>query len=151
MNQYHSDDLERVKALLPETVLHIAELIGFPATAALLKAFGGSTFPIGKGLRALGVQRVRLLHEAVGEENALILMKNLGGERVYLPRCDAALRKLRNMAFLQEFDALRNQGTSSLRAMTELCPKYGFSDRFAWELVSMAKSADDMSNQTSLF
>lgn len=42
-------ELEKVKSLLPETVLDIAGLIGFPATALLIKALGGTTIPFGKG------------------------------------------------------------------------------------------------------
>ncbi|MCR9031275.1 hypothetical protein NXA99_22280 [Citrobacter amalonaticus] len=150
MNQYYSEELARVKSLLPEPVLRIAELIGFPATAELLKALGGATFPIGKGLRALGVHRVRLLQNAIGEENTRILMNNFGGESLYLPRCDSALRQLRNQAFLHEFDSLRDQGVSSLLAMTELCPKYGFSDRFAWGLLAQQKEVVS-DKQVSLF
>ncbi len=150
MNRYYSDELEQVKSLLPETVLRIAELIGYPATAELLKTLGGSTFPVGKGIRALGVHRVRLLQSAIGEENTRILMKNFGGEVLYLPRCDSALRQLRNLAFIHEFGLLRNRGVSSLLAMTELCPKYGFSDRFAWGLLAQQKN-NGISTQDSLF
>ncbi|RUR90819.1 hypothetical protein [Pectobacterium polaris] len=60
---------ERVAGLLPEVVLQIADLIGFPATARLLDQFGGTTFPIGKGLRALGTHRAELLRETVGVDN----------------------------------------------------------------------------------
>lgn len=144
-------ELEKVKSLLPETVLDIAGLIGFPATALLIKALGGTTIPFGKGVRAVGARRMGLLRDAVGEENTLILTKHFGGlPPVYLPRCDRALRELRNRSFIVEFEALREQGLSSLRLMTELCPKYGFSDRFGWELLSKFKSAE-MHNQQSLF
>ncbi len=47
-------NLEQVTELLPSAVIQIADLIGFPATEQLLSAFGGTTFPIGKGLRAMG-------------------------------------------------------------------------------------------------
>lgn len=46
-------NLQQVTELLPPVVIQIADLIGFPATERLLSAFGGTTFPIGKGLRAL--------------------------------------------------------------------------------------------------
>lgn len=128
-------DIEQVKALLPESVQQIAELIGYPATTRLLDKLGGTTFPIGKGLRALGSVRATLLRETIGEENAQLLVKHFGGEVLYLPRCDRALRELRNRAFLAEFSKLRDSGVSSLMVMTQLCPKYGFSDRFAWGLV----------------
>ncbi len=133
-------DIEQVKALLPESVQQMAELIGYPATARLLDKLGGTTFPIGKGLRALGAARAALLRETIGEENAQLLVKHFGGEVLYLPRCDRALRELRNRAFLAEFAQLRDSGISSLMVMTQLCPKYGFSDRFAWGLLSSSKS-----------
>lgn len=143
-------NLEQVAELLPESVQQIAELIGYPATVRLLEAFGGTTFPVSKGLRALGATRTALLRQAVGEDNAALLAKNFGGEVLYLPRCDRALRELRNRRFLEEFDALRCQGTSSLMVMTELCPKYGFSDRFAWGLLAEQKNAT-ANQQNSLF
>lgn len=140
MDRYCEADLERVKFLLPEPVLRIAELIGFPAAAQLLKVLGGATFPVGKGIRALGIQRVRMLQDAIGKENARILMNHFGGEVLYLPRCTQALRELRNRRFIDEFNALRGNGVSSVRAMTKLCPKYGFSDRFAWGLLAKQKA-----------
>lgn len=143
-------NLEQVAELLPESVQQIAELIGYPATVRLLEAFGGTTFPVGKGLRALGATRSSLLRQAVGEDNAALLAKNFGGEVLYLPRCDRALCELRNRRFLEEFDALRCQGTSSLMVMTELCPKYGFSDRFAWGLLAEQKNTI-ANQQNSLF
>ena len=143
-------ELEQVKSLLPETVLNIAELIGFPATVELIKALGGTTFPVGKGIRAMGASRARLLKDTVGEDNASILVKHFGGETLYLPRCDRALRELRNRAFLTEFKAMRDTGVPSPRAMTELCPKYGFSDRFAWGLLAQ-KNCSNESKQSNLF
>jgi hypothetical protein len=133
-------DIEQVKALLPESVQQIAELIGYPATVRLLDKLGGTTFPIGKGLRALGAARATLLRETIGDVNAQLLVKHFGGEVLYLPRCDRALRELRNRSFLTEFAQLRDSGVSSLMVMTQLCPKYGFSDRFAWGLVSGSKA-----------
>ncbi|WP_054877345.1 Mor transcription activator family protein [Yersinia wautersii] len=143
-------DIEQVKALLPESVQQIAELIGYPATARLLDKLGGTTFPIGKGLRALGAARATLLRETIGDENAQLLVKHFGGEVLYLPRCDRALRELRNRSFLAEFSRLRALGVSSLMVMTQLCPKYGFSDRFAWGLLAERKTSNN-ELQSSLF
>ncbi|EPY3064535.1 Mor transcription activator family protein [Shigella sonnei] len=143
-------DIEQVKNLLPESVQQIADLIGYPATARLLDVLGGTTFPVGKGLRAMGAARAALLKQTVGEDNARLLVKNFGGEALYLPRCDRALRELRNRAFLNEFHQLRDDGVSSLMVMTQLCPKYGFSDRFAWGLLSKHKNFSN-NNQHCLF
>ncbi|HHL0433577.1 Mor transcription activator family protein [Klebsiella quasipneumoniae subsp. similipneumoniae] len=143
-------NLQQVTELLPPVVIQIADLIGFPATERLLSAFGGTTFPIGKGLRALGAQRAALLRDTIGDHNAQLLFKNFGGFPLYLPRCETALRELRNQRFLAEFDSVRQEGTSSLMAMTLLCPRYGFSDRFGWELLSKRKKSLS-TRQQSLF
>ena len=62
-------NLQQVTELLPPAVIQIADLIGFPATELLLSAFGGTTFPIGKGLRALGANRAALLRDTIGDHN----------------------------------------------------------------------------------
>lgn len=143
-------NLEQVTELLPPAVVQIADLIGFPATEQLLSAFGGTTFPIGKGLRAMGANRAALLRDTIGDEKTHLLIKNFGGEVLYLPRCDRALRELRNRRFLAEFSEVRDQGASSLMAMTLLCPKYGFSDRFGWQLLSNHRQ-NSSSTQQELF
>ncbi|MCX8962155.1 hypothetical protein EHW64_13690 [Erwinia psidii] len=142
-------ELEQARALLPDTVIEIAELIGYPATERLLKALGGTTLPIGKGLKAVGSVRAQLLNDAVGEENAKRLIHHFDKSFIYLPRCDRALRHLRNRAFLDEYAALYAGGKSSLLVMTMLCPKYGFSDRYGWELLQNARRAEH--EQSSLF
>ncbi|WP_405424355.1 Mor transcription activator family protein [Pantoea stewartii] len=134
-------ELEQVKALLPDSVITIAELIGFPATVELLKVLGGTTFPVGKGLRAMGAGRAKLLKETIGEDNARLMTAHFGGEVLYLPRCDRALRELRNRAFLGEFESLKDSGISTPKIMTQLCPKYGFTDRFAWQLIATKKNS----------
>lgn len=144
-------NLEQVTELLPPAVVQIADLIGFPATEQLLSAFGGTTFPIGKGLRAMGANRAALLRDTIGDEKTQLLIKNFGGEVLYLPRCDRALRELRNRRFLTEFSDVRDQGTSSLMAMTLLCPKYGFSDRFGWQLLAQQKNDAISHQQENLF
>lgn len=142
--------LEQVADLLPESVKQIAELIGYPATARLLETFGGCTLPVSKGLWLRDITRLKLLQQAVGEETAALFVKVFGGEVLYLPRCVSALRVLRNRRFFEEFEELRKQGSSSLIAMTMLCPKYGFSDRFAWDVLAEIKAVQD-NQQNSLF
>ncbi|HIE3015334.1 TPA: hypothetical protein ACXLK3_001497 [Klebsiella pneumoniae] len=143
-------NLQQVTELLPPVVIQIADLIGFPATERLLSAFGGTTFPIGKGLRAFGGQRAALLRDTIGDHNTKLLFQKFTGEPLYLPRCERALRELRNVRFLAEFDEVNQSGTSSLMAMTLLCPKYGFSDRTGWHLLAQRKATSEH-NQASLF
>ncbi|HBE9179102.1 TPA: hypothetical protein KNH08_001978 [Serratia fonticola] len=143
-------DIEQVRELLPDSILQIVELIGYPATSALLAKLGGVTFPFYKGLSEHDSARAALLREAIGDENVRILVKHFAGEVLYVPRCDRALRELRNRAFLNEFDELCKSGVSALMVMTRLCPKYGFSDRFAWGLLAENR-AKNPGQQESLF
>lgn len=143
-------DIEQVRELLPDSILQIVELIGYPATSALLAKLGGVTFPFYKGLSEHDSARAALLREAIGDENVRILVKHFAGEVLYVPRCDRALRELRNRAFLNEFDELCKSGVSALMVMTRLCPKYGFSDRFAWGLLADNR-AKKLNSQSSLF
>ena len=131
--------LEDMQDLLPEVVQHIAALIGYPSTLELIRCLGGTTFPIGKGVRSIGVSRINMLKEVVGNENADKIIQHFGGEDLYIPRCSAALAEWRNRQFMVEFNEL-TQHKSARMALTELCPKYGFSDRLAWRLLSRRHS-----------
>ncbi|WP_350312379.1 hypothetical protein OHJ28_13575 [Dickeya fangzhongdai] len=144
-------ELERVAGLLPDVVLQIADLIGFPATARLIERFGGTTFPIGKGIHALGAARAELLRETIGAENATLLSKTFGGDIVYLPRCAAALRELRNQRFMHDLNKMTESGTSITMAMSRLCPEYGFSDRHAWDMIKSTRCSESQQHQQSLF
>ncbi|MEN3258639.1 hypothetical protein AAH678_07520 [Sodalis endosymbiont of Spalangia cameroni] len=103
-------DYAEVQALLPESVQQIAGLIGFPATEALIRHFGGVPFRIGKGLRGAGERRIALLQDVLTPSQVALLMHHFGGEELYIPRCDKAWRAWRNRCFLAELDRLRAQG-----------------------------------------
>ncbi|AXF75274.1 hypothetical protein AV903_02775 [Erwinia tracheiphila] len=113
----------------------IVNLLGVSNAMNLFKHFGGSTFPIGKGIRYLGGQRAKALRSILAANDIKKLQDYFSGEIVYLPRCDRVLREVRNRQFLKEFADMRQQGVSSVMAMTTLCPRHGFSDRYAWQLL----------------
>ncbi|MDW8847856.1 hypothetical protein SD961_18525 [Erwinia sp. MMLR14_017] len=46
-----ADDYQALADYLPETVLQIAGVAGWEATARLINDFGGSQFPVGRGKR----------------------------------------------------------------------------------------------------
>jgi hypothetical protein len=62
----------------------IVRLIGINQAMKLFKAFGGSTFPIGKGIRYLGGARAKALRSILNEEEIQILMDYFQGDIVYL-------------------------------------------------------------------
>ncbi|MEF3141827.1 hypothetical protein J8987_11510 [Klebsiella quasipneumoniae subsp. quasipneumoniae] len=124
---------------LPEAAVEVISQIGLNSAMKLFKNFGGSTFPIGKGLRYLGGTRGKLLQTILTDEEIKKLGWYFSGLPVYLPRCNDLLREFRNREFLREFAIMRHEGTSALVAMMLLCPKYGFSDRTGWLLLKKEK------------
>lgn len=138
--------LEHAAGYLPSVVLDIVALIGFPQTNKLIESFGGTTFRFTDG----GYYYPKL-SELIGVENADTLRRHFKSEHVYIPRCDAALRALRNYQFKSEFDLMvMEENVSARLAMLVLCPKYGFSDRLGWNIIKNLDSNTPF-NQQRLF
>ncbi|KOP31808.1 hypothetical protein AFK69_18930 [Xenorhabdus sp. GDc328] len=134
--------LDQVQQLLPESLRHIASLIGYPATLKLIEVFGGTTFPFGRGKHPRGQHRQTMLIAAIGADAAACLSKHFAGTELYIPNAAAAMREWRNQRFLSEFNQLLTEGDSALMALSKLCPIFGFSDRHAWSLLSKYQQSD---------
>ncbi|HFP9252062.1 TPA: Mor transcription activator family protein [Raoultella ornithinolytica] len=138
---YEKYDDDILNNLPDAAAADIVRLIGINQAMKLFKAFGGSTFPIGKGMRYLGGPRAKALQAILKDEEIKRLMDYFQGDIIYLPRCDRLLREIRNRKFIREFAEMRQQGTSALMAMTHLCPKHGFSDRYGWQLLKKERNS----------
>lgn len=138
--------LEDVAELLPESVQQMVDLVGFPAVEKIITHFGGATFRFTDG-----AYYFPKLKELVGFESAVKLRDVFRGEWLYIPRCQVALRVLRNYRFKAEYDYLtQTQHKSGRMAMLELCPKYQISDRSGWEIVAQVRNPPESDN-LSLF
>ncbi|WP_439258322.1 mor transcription activator family protein [Lonepinella sp. BR2271] len=136
--------LRDVAELLPDVVLEMVDLIGFAQTEKVIRAFGGVSFRFSDG----AVYFPQLV-ELIGRESAVKMREYFRAEHVYIPRCEVALRALRNGQFKAEFDYLTQaEGKSGRQAMLCLCPQFGISDRLGWDIVT--KSVADGS-QLGLF
>lgn len=136
------ENLEDVAELLPETVQQMVDLVGFPAVEKIITNFGGATFRFTDG--AYYFPKLKAL---IGLESAVELREAFRGEWVYIPRCETALRVLRNYRFKADFDCLTQHLNKSGRmAMLELCPKYQLSDRSGWEIVAQVRNPKESSN-----
>lgn len=144
-------NLEEVKDLLPDSVVVIAGLIGFDATAKLIDRLGGRSFPIGKAMSSRGARRLNLLKDTIGEDNANVLSNHFGGAPLYIPRCDKAFREWRNWQFLAEIDRLKSSGISTVEAIETCCSDFGLTDRKAWEILKRLRSERYGRQQGSLF
>ena len=135
-------NLEDVAELLPETVQQMVDLVGFPTVEKIITNFGGATFRFTDG-----VYYFPKLKALIGLESAVKLREAFRGEWVYIPRCETALRVLRNYRFKADFDCLTQHLNKSGRmAMLEHCPKYQLSDRSGWEIVAQVRNPKESSN-----
>lgn len=124
-------ELQEVSGYLPDIVHQMIDVIGFKAVEKVIRNFGGATFCFTDGIHYFPK-----LMELIGRENALKLRRYFNAEQVYIPRCEVALRILRNQRLKSEFDYLTQEKKKSGRmAMLEICPKYQLSDRQAWEII----------------
>lgn len=120
---------------LPESMQQIAEVIGLDGAERLVRAVGGARFKFGKGRH--NTARMKLLRQAVGAADAAKLAAVFGGDELYIPRCSAQLRLVRNRRFRAAFAALTDGGkTSKAMALTELCPQFGLSHRTADKILA---------------
>ena len=134
--------LEDVAELLPESVQQMIDIVGFPAVEKIITHFGGATFKFTDG-----TYYFPKLKELIGMESAVKLREVFRGDGLYIPRCQAALRVLRNYRFKAEYDYLtQTKHTSGRMAMLELCPKYQISDRSGWEIVARVRSPAESDN-----
>ncbi|VEH65471.1 Uncharacterised protein [Rodentibacter pneumotropicus] len=95
---------ERVADCLPEVVLEMVELVGFADMEKIVHQFGGTNFLFSDG-------RVYFpkLKALIGLESAVKLRRYFKSERVYIPRCEVALRLLRNERLKADFDFITRQ------------------------------------------
>ncbi|MEE6045282.1 mor transcription activator family protein, partial [Avibacterium paragallinarum] len=116
---------EDVADCLPPVVLEMVDLVGFDVTEKIIRHFGGVCF-----LFSDGAMYFPKLKSLVGLEHATALRQYFKSEEVYIPRCEVALRTLRNIRLVNDF-LIKTQveGKSGRAAMLELCPKYALSDR----------------------
>jgi hypothetical protein len=128
-------DLERVRSLLPQQIQDIANAIGLPATQRLVEELGGTTWPVAKGVRRLGIIRHEALKEVVGEDAANILAERWGNVPLYIAKCDGPLRRVRDLEINRQFEQAVRDGVSANAVVTELARAYSLSDRRIWEIL----------------
>lgn len=136
-----TDSLETVSDHLPAVVLELVELIGYRDTQSLIERIGGVSFPVGKNVNVVtGARRAGILAAAVPDSALRKITARFGGETLYIPRCSAALRELRNRRFIADYSAMLAAGESGRFALITLCPRYGLSDRHAQRLLARQQS-----------
>lgn len=100
--------------MLPKEAEVMITLIGHEATMALVKAYGGRRLYIPS--KALQKHKLAPL---IGFENLETLSKHYQGERINIPKCDRALKYLRNQKI---------RGAYGPTSMSVLAQTYGLSE-----------------------
>jgi len=128
-------NLEQVKSLLPQQIKDIADAIGLPATQRLVEQLGGTTWTVAKGMRRLGVIRQEALKEIIGENAASIMAERWSNVPMYIPKCDTALRRLRDLEINRQFEQGVREGISANTLVAELARSNDLSDRQIWKIL----------------
>lgn len=125
---------------LPRTARMLAEVIGLPATLALVLAYRGRTLLPPKGLQRPGIIRLAELEEKIGPEAAGKLAAHFR-EPIAIPTCLHAIRMAVHEDIRAEFDRLtRQEGYSARAAVDALAgrPPLFYTDRHVWRILSQA-------------
>lgn len=133
MNEY-AEALYEVAELLPPSVADIVNTIGIEPTLRLVTALGGTSydFPVG----VVDSPRLRVLQDILAPDEIDRLLAVYGGARYYIPRCEAALRELRNRQFRHAVEAMvARDGISQKLAIQQLAQQYDITERWAYEIL----------------
>lgn len=128
-------NIDQVKELLPRQLVEIAEAIGLPATQRLVEELGGTTWTVAKGVRRLGIIRHEALKDIVGEQAAAIMIERWANIPLYIPKCEAAVRRLRDLEINRQFEQGVREGVSANTLVAELARANKLSDRRIWEIL----------------
>lgn len=131
---------------LPRTARMIAEVIGLPATLALVLAYRGRTLVPPRGVQRPGVIRLAELEEHIGAEAAERLGRAFR-EPIAIPTCLNAIRMAVHEDIRAEFDRLTRVERYSARAAVDALagrPPLYYTDRHVWRILSLAGGAGEV-------
>lgn len=127
-----SSQLQYIQALLPESIHEVAEVIGLPETLKLVDRMGGTTFCVPRGKTSIGRATLKRLETKLGSDVAQKLALHFEGQPFYIPRCEVALRRLRDIDICNTFERRIREGETANRAVADLATYYKLSDRRVW-------------------
>lgn len=129
-----AEDFYRVADLLPTAITEMVDVIGMEATLRLVSELGGADFDVPNGRR--DSYRLSVLKAILEEAELDALLAVYGGARIYIPRCEAALRELRNQRFCAHVRTLMDkEHLSQKAAVQKLIAEYGITERWAYEIL----------------
>ena len=137
------DQVKQLQAELPQSIRDMVEVIGFTHALKVVQALGGTTWRIAEGRGKDGEAKRAALADLVGAETEELLHKYYAGDEIYLPRCAALVRKLRNINMHQQFDRDIKQGRTARDSVADLARQHKLSDRQVWDILNLYLSTPE--------
>ena len=131
-----SETLKAYPHLLPMQAQELILQVGLEKTLLLVERLGGVSFPVPHSANKTGEARLFVLTEIVGNAAAETIAKAYGGTKLYIPNCKDALRRVRNIAMVTEFDERRKAGETATEIVFDLTKRYRMADRRIWDIVN---------------
>ncbi|MEF9402678.1 MULTISPECIES: Mor transcription activator family protein [Ralstonia solanacearum species complex] len=110
-------------ALLPPVIRELVDLIGFEATMALVRAFGGLVIWVPKGVQSVG-STYEAISEVIGAEATDLLIRRYGGDRISIARCQQMMTVERWRRIIADFE----RGDSA----AEIARRHRITERAVW-------------------
>lgn len=116
---------------MPSTARDLIDVIGWPATRALIMEYGGAfvAIPLGKNNNAAGAARYEHFVEVIGADCADKLISVYGGDELPIPTCVRAIARARQRRIQARFDA----GAT----VRELCAEFGITQIWVMKVLKM--------------
>lgn len=142
---------EDIAHLLPESFIALMTVAGVEAAFTLLHHYAGMHIPIGKNQTKAG----KVLHAALTEVLEESIVNKIetayaNQRKLWIPKCDDALRELRNRYIRQQFDELTKTMSATL-AVSNLVYQHKMTDRHIWRILKEPDRLPDNTVQMSLF
>ena len=87
---------------LPQSGRTLVEHLGPRLALKIIQIYPGLKFRVPQGVREDAPLRAKLI-EALGEEDALLVMEHFGGETLYVPMCVQAVRDIRDLRIIEDY------------------------------------------------
>jgi Mor family transcriptional regulator len=128
-------NFDGVEHLLPDSLQTLIRVIGMPTALLLVKRCPGTTVDVPKRQSRLGEIGYEKLSELVGAEVVDRMVQHFGGDRLYIPKCNQAMREQIARAIRREFDQMTARECCATQAVSRLAVRYLLSDRHIWRVL----------------
>ena len=125
-------------AHLPRTARDLVDLIGLPATLALIEARAGQVLTVPKRKRKAGEDLFAELADLVGADAAEKIVGRYGGEYLTVPSCRRAAHAVRDAELQARFDELLKEGKGARAVANQIAGEFRLDVSTVWRISKRA-------------